>query len=201
MEAAYQHTCLATDDYRSLVRLRVVQFGWLHLVHVSRRGGCGCGTHQIERIRATWTWMPRELEGQRFATDNMDTAHDLANRGAMVDMLNANGQRVGQLCVPTNDPREDDAYQDVHVLLGEVDRLQRALLTNEKETTQPIEKWIDAPLPEDADIDAAFPTRSGRHDLYVEAMRLVGARRSKASLVALVVWLLLRAESHGKRTS
>lgn len=52
----------------------------------------------------------------------------------------------------------------------------------------------DQPLPEDADIDAAFPTRSGRHDLYGEAMRLVGARRSKAGLVGLVTWLLHRAE-------
>lgn len=52
----------------------------------------------------------------------------------------------------------------------------------------------DKPLPEDAEIKAAFPTRSERHDLYGEAMRLVGARRSKGGLVALVTWLLLRAE-------
>lgn len=52
----------------------------------------------------------------------------------------------------------------------------------------------DTKLPEDAAIKAAFPTRSGRHDLYQEAMRLVGARRSKAGLVELVNWLLLRAE-------
>lgn len=57
--------------------------------------------------------------------------------------------------------------------------------------------WGDAPLPEDEAIKAAFPTRSGRHDLYGEAMRLVSARRSKAGLVALVNWLLHRAE--GKR--
>lgn len=55
----------------------------------------------------------------------------------------------------------------------------------------------DQPLPEDADIDAAFPTRSGRHDLYAEAMRLVGARRSKSGLVALVNWLLHRAAKQG----
>lgn len=53
----------------------------------------------------------------------------------------------------------------------------------------------DAPLPEDAEIDAAFPTRSGRHGLYMEAMRLVGARHSKGGLVALVNWLLHRAEA------
>ena len=54
--------------------------------------------------------------------------------------------------------------------------------------------WKDATLPEDAAIDAAFPTRSGRHDLYLEAMRLVGARQSKGALVALVNWLLHRAD-------
>lgn len=43
-------------------------------------------------------------------------------------------------------------------------------------------------------INAAFPTRSGRHDLYAEAMRLVGERHTKSDLVALVTWLLLRVE-------
>lgn len=57
---------------------------------------------------------------------------------------------------------------------------------------QDAEAWMDAPLPEDAEIDRAFPTRSGSHAEYAEAMRLVGARRSKAGLVALVNWLLLR---------
>lgn len=53
----------------------------------------------------------------------------------------------------------------------------------------------DKPLPEDPKIEAAFPTRSGRHDLYQEAMRLVGARFSKRGLVALVNWLLLEIGS------
>lgn len=48
----------------------------------------------------------------------------------------------------------------------------------------------DRPLPEDAEIKAAHPLRTGRHDLYQEAMRLVGARHSKHGLVELVTWLL-----------
>jgi hypothetical protein len=48
--------------------------------------------------------------------------------------------------------------------------------------------------PEDAAIRAAHPLISGRHDLHMEAMRLVGARHSKGDLVDLVTWLLLRAE-------
>lgn len=50
---------------------------------------------------------------------------------------------------------------------------------------------IDQPLPEDEAIKAAHPLRSGRHDLYGEAMRLVGAKHSKAALVELVNWLLV----------
>lgn len=49
----------------------------------------------------------------------------------------------------------------------------------------------DQPLPEDARIEAAFPTRSGMHKQYAEAMRLVGARFSKAGLVGLVCWQLV----------
>ena len=50
----------------------------------------------------------------------------------------------------------------------------------------------DYPLPEDAEIDAAHPLRTGKHDLYAEAMRLVGAKHSKGALVELVNWLLYR---------
>lgn len=56
------------------------------------------------------------------------------------------------------------------------------------------EGWADRPTPEDDAIKAAFPTRSGRHDLYAEAQRLVHDRHSKFALVALVTWLLLRIE-------
>jgi len=55
--------------------------------------------------------------------------------------------------------------------------------------------WGDRSLPEDDAIDAAFPTRSEipeQHAIYAEAMRLVGACRSKGRLVSLVNWLLRR---------
>jgi hypothetical protein len=57
-----------------------------------------------------------------------------------------------------------------------------------------VEAWADSPLPEDDAIKAAHPTRTGRHDLYAEAQRLVSARHSKAGLVELVNWLLVQAE-------
>ena len=53
----------------------------------------------------------------------------------------------------------------------------------------------DYPLPEDDAIAVAFPTRSGRHDLYQEAMRMVGAKYSKCGLVELVNWLLHEREA------
>lgn len=48
---------------------------------------------------------------------------------------------------------------------------------------------------EAAAIKAAHPLRTGRHDLYGEAMRLVGARHEKGELVELVNWLLYRIDS------
>lgn len=56
--------------------------------------------------------------------------------------------------------------------------------------------WSDSdqPIPEDDAIKAAHPLKTGRHDLYQEAMRMVGAKRSKGALVDLVVWLLVRVE-------
>lgn len=49
-------------------------------------------------------------------------------------------------------------------------------------------------MPEDEAIRAAHPMQTNRHDLYAEAMRMVGAKRSKHALVELVNWLLFRIE-------
>jgi hypothetical protein len=46
------------------------------------------------------------------------------------------------------------------------------------------DEWTEA-------IDAAHPTRSGSHDAYGTAMRMVGHRHSKGQLVSLVNWLLV----------
>jgi hypothetical protein len=44
-------------------------------------------------------------------------------------------------------------------------------------------------------IKAAFPTRSGSHESYAMAMRMVSNRHSKGELIALVNWLLVRTFS------
>jgi len=59
--------------------------------------------------------------------------------------------------------------------------------------------WEDKPIPEDKEIEDAHPLITGRHDLYAEAMRMVGAKRSKGSLVELVNWLLYRLENEKPR--
>lgn len=54
------------------------------------------------------------------------------------------------------------------------------------------QEWGDRDDEWTPQIDAAFPTRSGSHDEYATAMRMVSARHSKHALVALVNWLLVR---------
>lgn len=73
-----------------------------------------------------------------------------------------------------------------------------AVLANMQRGQKPLPEWgpDDKPIPEDAEIHAAFPTRSERHDLYGEAMRMVSAKYSKGALVALVNWLLNRIEGN-----
>lgn len=51
---------------------------------------------------------------------------------------------------------------------------------------------------EERAIDAAFPLKTGRHDLWAEAMRLVGERHEKGDLVELVNWLLFRNDESEK---
>ena len=53
------------------------------------------------------------------------------------------------------------------------------------------EPWIDEPDEWSPAIRAAYPTRSGSHEEYALAMKMVGNRHSKGELVALVNWLLV----------
>lgn len=41
---------------------------------------------------------------------------------------------------------------------------------------------------------AAHPMKTGAHEHYATALEMVGNRRSKSELVALVCWLLQRAD-------
>lgn len=59
------------------------------------------------------------------------------------------------------------------------------------------EAWTeeDQPLPEDDAIMAQHPINSCNHAQYAEALRLVGAKRSKYALVDLVNWLLAKRDA------
>lgn len=82
------------------------------------------------------------------------------------------------------------------------DALRKAYRAGERLfETEAWQSQDDKPLPEDDAIHEAFPTRSDRHDLYVEAMRLVGAKYTKGALVALVNWLLHRIERNEEAVS
>jgi predicted small metal-binding protein len=62
------------------------------------------------------------------------------------------------------------------------------------ELATPPDAWAtedDKPLAEQAQIDAAFPTRSKNHNFINDALRMVGAKFTKWGLVALVHWLLM----------
>ena len=52
-------------------------------------------------------------------------------------------------------------------------------------------KWEDTDDEWTAAINAAHPNRSGAHENYAIAMKMVGHRHSKNALVALVCWLLV----------
>jgi hypothetical protein len=65
--------------------------------------------------------------------------------------------------------------------------------------SQNSDAWDDKPDEWTPEIEKAFPTRSGSHEAYGTAMRMVGNRHSKRELVALVNWLLVRLESKGTR--
>lgn len=58
---------------------------------------------------------------------------------------------------------------------------------------------LDQILPEEEQISAAFPTRSGNHERFAEAMRLVHAKHSKYGLTSLVNWLLSERDAALKR--
>jgi hypothetical protein len=79
-------------------------------------------------------------------------------------------------------PRADKATDELHTQARCIANLKAAL------------HWEDAKDEWTERIRAAHPSRSGSHDTYATAMRMVGNRHSKGELVALVNWLLLTGQ-------
>jgi len=77
-------------------------------------------------------------------------------------------------------------------LLTKIKTLEEQLAENTKKFEESMGKIED---PWSEQIAAAFPTRSGSHDLYAIALKMVGPRHGKGELVALVNWLLVKEKS------
>lgn len=72
---------------------------------------------------------------------------------------------------------------EVHVLRSQLARIRQVAEVDRWDDE--LDEWTPA-------IEEAFPSRSGSHEEYAIAMRMVGNRRSKRELAALVNWLLVR---------
>ena len=74
-------------------------------------------------------------------------------------------------------------------------------ITELKKALQVATSWTkdDKPIPEDEAIWKAHPLMDGANKTYLEALRMIGAKRSKYALVDLVNWLLLEIEKHKDR--
>ena len=88
----------------------------------------------------------------------------------------------------------DKLAAEYHLSNGPAGKLARVYQEARREIER-LKKWTDQdePLPEDAEILRHHPVENDNHASYVEAMRLVGAKRSKGALVDLTNWLLQRA--------
>lgn len=115
-------------------------------------------------------------------------SYDVLTKGIVAHReLRRAARRLAKMVLRIEEERKKE-HAESDALITRIIKLEAEINRTSKD------EWDDRPIPEDAEIHAAFPTRSERHDLYVEAMRLVGAKRSKGELVKLVNWLLHRAQ-------
>jgi len=141
---------------------------------------------RAEAAEAKVAELTRHLDNAFKTSDRIDDRAEASE--AVVDRIRA--LALSWMNVPKDADYHDDVVDNwsqgwVQTYLSFGEELFRAL---DSETGE----WADKPLPEDEEIKAAHPLHTNRHGLYAEAMRLVGAKRSKNGLVNLVTWLLTR---------
>lgn len=120
-----------------------------------------------------------------------------------VDALRGVVEEVG-LLVPRSFRERPEIHEEDFDMLEALPDLVGKYIEHLKDTSavlKELKEWRtanpsdeDRPLPEDPLIDAARPLDTGLHDLYAEAVRMVGAKHSKYALVDLVNWLLVQNE-------
>jgi hypothetical protein len=126
-----------------------------------------------------------ELENQ---LSSMVSARDLVIRDLQAELATARAERDEALVQASEAVTRIEAkFAKVAVsteeLLAKCDTLVEQL--------RQARAWEDTADEWSTVIAAAYPTRSGSHDEYGIAMRMVSSRRSKGQIVALVNWLLV----------
>ena len=96
----------------------------------------------------------------------------------------AKGNCVERLVQTLRAQRDEARKRLVQTLRAQGDQARTKLAAEPTWDDRP-DEWTEA-------VKAAFPTRSGSHDEYALAMKMVGSRKGKGELVALVNWLLVR---------
>ena len=96
----------------------------------------------------------------------------------------AKGNCVERLVQTLRAQRDEARKRLVQTLRAQGDEARTKLAAEPTWDDRP-DEWTEA-------VKAAFPTRSGSHDEYALAMKMVGSRNGKGELVALVNWLLVR---------
>jgi hypothetical protein len=82
---------------------------------------------------------------------------------------------------------------DLLGVLTQIDNMVAELVASSPAAGGAPLEWEDADDQWSEQIDAAHPMKTGAHRQYATALEMVGHRRSKGELVALVCWLLQRA--------
>lgn len=124
---------------------------------------------------------------------HVNTERDLAHCRSEANALQV--QLNDRLAESLTLQRERDHFMG----LNESAREELATMSKQLERATGRLAQVEAEWEEKADessleIDAEFPTRSGNHERFLRALELVNHRHDKYSLVALVNWLLARAE-------
>jgi len=85
-------------------------------------------------------------------------------------------------------PECHNARKEYEALKAEVNRLTKLAKL----------ELVDSPDKYSDKINEAHPLETGRHDIYEQAMEMVGNRHGKYELVDLVNWLLIENAKHPK---
>lgn len=89
-------------------------------------------------------------------------------------------------------------HRSSRVLSTHIDALASEFASVRAEERDAALAWADKEDEWSGPIRDAFPTRSGSHEEYGTAMRMVSNRHSKGELVALINWLLVRISQRSR---